>query len=783
MATITLDTDTLIHVIQTVPTKLVGSNSPFSTKPHPGTNEKIEGWKWDERPWPTQDDIEHSAIVPTLWDPDLSSIPESWFQSGIGDGNDLLMVDTQEYYPSGLPINWAPVLNHGHYYTHDQGWYLYSDQYQSEYTVSGLTVSGQQYNDLKYFPRAIVPVTVRQYHFDRAKAKYTVELDFRSRTTFTTSGTEPEFKLDFDYTPPRLFLSSGYSLEVCSPLGLTSSGTASAADVQQLEYLGVSNGEANQEFNTLFSPIDDTQGIQVWTYSNPTVPSAWTIISGYNEFTLSGQQVIVDRQLGTVTFGSYDTTLGTGLGLIPPAGHVVAAYYTKTVEILYEPSDIARDFIVASTANINPITTGKNVGFVQVTTKQADEPASVTLSAELDFTQPNIYDIEIGNNSGILRALVRAKDGTPIEGISVTFELQEPAVGSFSGDSLTTTAITNGDGIASAFYKPPAIVGDAGAVTNDVTVSGSQTIMNVPGLGLPTNVSGVYTYNVLREDFVLGIHQDELDDYYTDFFSIEHIDDDTALQSWEENYRGNNLLTEPTTYTTTDLRTGAKRILLTTREIMHPHTGAVPVSGLAPLHPISATSIGTSEEPETQLLFNAILDEPSNPTSPTKSYMVVGDVRTPVFAWVQRRASGQKIYSNTIILRSTLSDQMNGTFYADTLSDIPSGLLLTTTDTATLSDAWILTKSGELNNEYYLDKLSGEDFFTWFKRTQKGASNVLGLAAVTPSGAPAEIPIGFRLKSAGITVASVLDAVTYIGPNDLVASGYYNTTNWYTILT
>ena len=58
------------------PTSL-GSRSIWSTKNHPYTGKKIEGWKFDSRIWP-DDNIENiNAFVPSIWDPTISGITEN----------------------------------------------------------------------------------------------------------------------------------------------------------------------------------------------------------------------------------------------------------------------------------------------------------------------------------------------------------------------------------------------------------------------------------------------------------------------------------------------------------------------------------------------------------------------------------------------------------------------------------------------------------------------------------------------------------------------------------
>jgi len=67
----------------------------------------------------------------------------------------------------------------------------------------------------------------------------------------------------------------------------------------------------------------------------------------------------------------------------------------------------------------------------------------------------------------------------------------------------------------------------------------------------------------------------------------------------------------------------------------------------------------------------------------------------------------------------------------------------------------------------------GESYINWFRRTHKADSVTLGLDHIELTAAPGDIPLGFRLKSAGITVASEIDQVTYINPNEYLISGYY----------
>lgn len=74
-----------------------------------------------------------------------------------------------------------------------------------------------------------------------------------------------------------------------------------------------------------------------------------------------------------------------------------------------------------------------------------------------------------------------------------------------------------------------------------------------------------------------------------------------------------------------------------------------------------------------------------------------------------------------------------------------------------------------------IENFVGEDYETWFRRTHRADSALVGLNQVItdPDSLPAEIPLGWRLKGAGSTIASALDRVTYIDPNPHLTSGYF----------
>lgn len=85
-------------------------------------------------------------------------------------------------------------------------------------------------------------------------------------------------------------------------------------------------------------------------------------------------------------------------------------------------------------------------------------------------------------------------------------------------------------------------------------------------------------------------------------------------------------------------------------------------------------------------------------------------------------------------------------------------------DTASFEDTG-LTVSGL--------RFTGETYIDWFSRTHKADSQTLGLTEVSVTQIPGDLPLGWRLKSDSITLASAIDQITYVNPNEYLVSGYY----------
>jgi hypothetical protein len=798
MAAVVYNIDTIITVFDTASVNLIGSRSVYSEIPHPATNKKIEGWKWDQRIWPSKSEIEAAAIAPTLWDPDVSGVENDQYQSGIGDNNDLLLLDVNEVTLSGTH-HWAPIINHGYFYVENEEWYLYSDEYITQYFTEASVSGTHQVLDLQEFPKPTIPLQVRRYRFDGATGRYQVNLDARRRVEFSVSGTQPEYILDTTFSPPRVELNGIWTEQIGVPVVVP-------ADLLELEIVGVSNGNPYQEFQTEFYPIDRSQPVEVWLYSSVSgTIDQYTVLSGLQDFTGPYNEVYVDYDTGSIRFGDFHISSNpTGKGHIPPIGRKVAVYYTAGLSACYEPERASNAFTALNAkANVNPVYSSISTGFVQIGTELI-EPASITLTANLPKINP--YLIDLGNNVGTLIAEVKTKNGIPVEGQEVFFEILSPQIGTFGLSSTEISAITRAGGIAQTLFNSPRTALDAGQPTIEVNYSGPDTIIYVDGITDPGDVTRLFTYKIHKEDEVLGIPDTSLASYYTNYFAEEDIVSGVqATQAFEEDHRVINELPTPLTYTSTELAVGKKSILLTTKSgssnVVDPNTGTEDefeggLTVLSPLFPSTITDESTTTSPRLKLTFEGVtLEEPG--VGDTKAYFIIGDSQTRIRAYTISNRTNQKIYSNTIQMKITIPDSLTGSYFVDDLNELPTNVINTLLkrprNIAALTDGEINQTSGVstfyqdyLDERLYTTASGNETYANWFIRTRRAdsagllladqtISSELGPENITLSGfSNAEIPLGFRLKSTGITVASILDQVTFITPNDILPSGYFD---------
>jgi hypothetical protein len=801
----TYDVDVVLSVYNSSDNTFIGSRSFYASNPHPATGKQVVGWKWDETWWPNPvQETTISGHVPSLWDANTSIYPDTYFQSGIGDNNDALLLEINKVEISGNDHYWSPVLQHGHFYTADDEWYLYSDDYITQYpSVTGIDNQGYPYLDLQENLKPTIPVTARRFYFDFNEGRHKVDLEARRKVDFSTtipSGIV-EYVLDEDFEPPRiLFSSSGIYKEIGEDIVGGHQGNL-------IEILGYSSGDPLQEFKLVYSPVDRDADVKVWVWGG-TDFDEYTVLPASGIFTAgNSKEAKVDYDTGTIYFGDYDEDELTGSGKIPPIGYTVGARYTATVAVMYEP-DYARDTITLDdpTNNINPVRTGTAQGFIQLSS-YINEAASIVLSSTLP--QINPFLINLGNNTGLVYAQVRSTSGALLSGQEVQFRILAPEFGTFGGVLTDITAITDALGEARVFFNAPAIANDIGYATLAVEHSGSDTIVTVSGMSVPTDLTKLTLMKIHQSDEILGMPETDLAAYYTSYLADNNIavdpNGDPASSTFETNWRNAFGLGTPLTYDSTELSVGKKTIVLTQKDntgnVLDTHTGMyddapATSSGVwSPIYPSAMSDIGTTDYPILQLTYaNTLLPLPG--TEDTKAYFAMGDVTTYLQAYVVNRSTGRRISSNIIGMRVLIPSTLNGSFFATELSELPDGMLSKVRDVTAIAAGNINATSG-INSFYsaylserfyYYNSSSYETYYDWFIRTRKADTaslmdaaeelsdpDITGLEPITATDVPSEVPLGFRLRSQGISIASVLDQVTFLDPNDTLVSGYYST--------
>lgn len=724
---VTFSADTQLSVSRTNGLQpAIGFDSIFDGTPHPGTGNLIEGWEWDQRVWASELELNNIEFAPTIWDPSTAALREADFQSGVGGGRDAKILQVNEVFPSGERTTWAPIVNHGDYFIHDDGFYLYSDSSVTQIIPEG-TLSGVNLTTLDHNPKDGIPISVTKWKWNQELARYDKGLEFEHKFEFTgeritPSGARkdtrdddgnilfaniddsvPEFVVDSRSEPFTLYLNSDYIEE--------HGVTPSVSGLADMELLGVALGIDNEEFNTQFSPtISGT--FRVVTFFDEAGPfQEWTIV---DEITTSGQATF-DYDLGVVKFGE-------GEFFHPAGGEKVAAYYKSSVSVEYE-IDNTIDTIRAIEADVNPMGRTSGDGFLYLK-REIIEPFAIQLEAEAPLISPSFYG-PVFLGTGFLRvfATVTSRTGEPVEGAEVTF-FQTNGVGSFSGGATSVTSDSNFGGIARTTFNIPrdvSSIGGIGEVVNSGFPLPDQTTITLSGVDLVGDATKWQIYKVWTNDPVLGV--DSVRDYYIQYFEEEAIYFEVSgvgthptaqLEAdgtgWENTHRLLTGLLTPTTYNAA-FRNGRKQLVVTyDDDAIDPHTGEF--GAFVPLRPLSYAIGGDGS---TSVIVSGLLEEPGTAVNDRLAgYFIAGPTVATLQASVYNERLGQTIFSNEIEVEIRVPPSMDGTVLVESLNEVQ--------------------KSGIFE----------------------------GFTTIPTAGT---LPLGFRLRSTGVTLAGVLGGLTYLDVN------------------
>lgn len=688
------------HFVSSPENQIVPKVYPVETHP---------GWKWDLTTWP-DDENRHDTCIPSLCDALFSGIPSDYWQSGIGGGKDLELTDFIETYTSGIASDfntheWIPVVKHGTFFLGPYRNYLYGDDsvYHNLKSTDLLPGCGVNYLEIPDGSKLGIPITARQYKWLDENNRYSVAIDVKQKGFFTGirdsdlarvdtfnldkneiifSGVDTaaqEFIVYFSGSPRTEYLV--FNQQFSTAVG---NGTAGEGEV-----VGYATGRDNEVFNIDYSPIDGSILPVIYTYiaGTPLVNQEWTPVSGLAT-TLTGYQVGIDYDLGLIKFPG-------SAGSKPNAGDTVEIHYNKTVQIEYEPSE-STELVECLEANANPVQSYENGEFIFLTDRY-QEPAYITLSADLDEISTNIFGpLYIGNNQTKLIATVTDQAGTAIEGEEVTFSMTTTLnIGNFgSGGNRTKLALTNATGQAKAYYRSPSTIEDLGeyivdpgVVDNSPSYPGvTQTkTFRVSSLPMTGGAEDVTLFKVWTDDLTLGYRDPsisidpavQLADYYNDYFVENEIYGPTGLypgtttseplaDTWEYTYRYIWNLIVPVIYD----GTGGRKVVVFEENVadtLDPHEFNTPA--VAPFKPIDVITISSTVFDVVYDTSTYVLDDP-DPSGINPAYFLVSPVMVEFQASVYIARIGRTLYSNTITIQLDIPSHMDGTWLIDNLNSV-----------------------------------------------------------------------------------------------------------------
>lgn len=727
MSIVTYLTDTITVIFRTgdqLP--LVGFDSPFTDKPHPGTNNKVSGWKWDNRVWPSTLELQSQEASPSIFDPDNVALNQIDFQSGIGASKDIEVIDIKKVFNNKLNV-WAPEVNHGYYYDGELEGILFSDDSTTEYLTQSGFMGSLNWVDLAFTPKPGFPIEVKKFQWNSDTATYDTYLRLKKKSSFTgikTSGVRvstrdtsgniilanidnslPEFVVD-----PSTATSPVFKV-ITNKDYFTHHGTDPAVSLSGMEVLGTSTGAGLEEFHFAYSPLisggsyaTTTKIVSFITTAGPY--DTWTVVLS---FTGAGKECIVDYDLGVVRFNESPAAH-------PAVNETIAAWYWSAPGIEYEPIN-SRDTITGQEVDIDPLGKTANAGFLYLK-KELIEPYSITLDSEAPIIAlPDLYGPAYLGTATKIRAKVSSKSGELIEGALVTFNLTN-TVGAFSGGLTSISSLSSFQGVAKTLFNAPRNIKTLGAVSSDVIINASKTEITLGTTALVGDPTSWYVYKVFDDDPTLGISN--IDQSYIDYFTQEGITGPTTTMSldskgsgWEQTHRILTGLLTPVQYNAA-IRNGRKQLVINwDATAINPHNNPYNpalTGAFVPLRPESSSPLGA----QTKVVINAVLPIPrSSGNESLAGYFIVGPTVATMQATVYNERLRTTIVSNTLQLRVQVPSSMDGTVLVENLNAAQKAELFST---GTLPTSGIL-------------------------------------------------PLGFRLKTSTLNMAAVLDGLTYFDIN------------------
>ena len=370
--------------------------------------------------WRDDNEINAAAIVSAQWDLDVHEIGTEKFIAGIGDADDLELIDLEKSQDPVRPHSIFARIRHGHYFTGHEGYYLPSSNARLE--ILSPVSDGQAFT-LAETPRPQLPVFVGVYRLDQER-RYDRWIGY-SYSGRTFDKTDAGYQFTLDHKARKLAVNRTFTLP--------------------LQFLGIAPETDRTVFHMPTWPVGAV--LRVWL--GPSAARDEEPVKSY----------AYDPESGDLTVMFPDGNVS--------AGRDVYAECVPAIAVLYEYG--AEDSRLVDTVDLNPAFAGISSGYLYLEHRKRDTrlielavdkpriliPKSYQMVSGLTAFGPVYYENDF--------ALLMAAAYSGVAGERVPGTRLKVVVGDdFRGlinyrDPLAETVevVTGGDGVATFTYTPP----------------------------------------------------------------------------------------------------------------------------------------------------------------------------------------------------------------------------------------------------------------------------------------------------------------------------------------
>jgi len=695
--------------------------SKDETMPYVGfehLSESPNGWEYNIKRWCGLFDLRLPSL-PRLGDSSIQGVSESeYFLSGVGSkvSGDLNIERLEEVFNENSRI-WAPVINNGTYFRFRTKFFLYSDNSRIQYVDPNLNKNGKNFVELdaeldmnspilaasfKRHPKTNTPyysTVINQV--SRFSGTYINEVE---KETSTSTGTviwenintnKKEFIVD-NSIEGKTFLR--FNKDYIKTHGIV---PVEYQDLAACEVVGRSNGKDYQAYYLEHFPVllDDTFHLYLvnnFSWEELERVNTWFELINIETYPTKNK-FYLDKDLGIIYFGA------SSRSGIPSLGTFLVASYKSTIRIEYEEENKTHT-LIASTADVNPLSQSINQGFVCITHDQL-EAATIKLKIDKQRIPFTVNPVEygpmyIGSDYALLKATVESTEGNPIPHMEVSFTMTPFGLGGLNG-SDKAVSVTNGRGEAFTSYQPPVSGEDMGFYSITVRPSThplyptgyKELILNIRRSGLEGKEPLVYLYQVLKDDLMIAY--DSLDNFLYTIDTPAWVVDATTYARWKTEFSIENNIkdwydsslynSKTEEFSKTGTLRGRKVVVYKTDSVTdnYDSTAINPITGkigaIVPVRPELVEVITDEVDAyygKCRLIFpeGSLPDpDPDDPANNIGGYWVIASKLVEFQAHCFSSYYNKILYSNKLVVRLSLPKYMLGEYINDMLQKIPFG--------------------------------------------------------------------------------------------------------------